>query len=61
MIRDEADFRMHVDYIHYNPVKHGLVERPVDWPYSSIHRYIARGILPATWGTADPPADLDLE
>jgi len=61
MIRDEADFRRHVDYIHYNPVKHGLVDRPVDWPYSSIHRHIARGILPATWGTSQPPADLDLE
>ncbi|MBY0455158.1 MAG: transposase [Burkholderiaceae bacterium] len=37
-IRDEVDFATHVQYIHYNPVKHGYVERPEDWPYSSIHR-----------------------
>lgn len=35
VIRDEADFQRHLDYIHYNPVKHGLVQRPEDWPYSS--------------------------
>lgn len=37
-IRDERDFRAHVEYCHFNPVKHGLVERPEDWPYSTIHR-----------------------
>ncbi|WP_411728584.1 REP-associated tyrosine transposase [Methyloglobulus sp.] len=50
-IRDENDFSRHVDYIHYNPVKHGYVARPADWAYSSIHRYIRQGILPATWGS----------
>ena len=49
-IRDERDYARHVDYIHYNPVKHGYVLRPVDWPYSSLHRYIQRGILPVDWG-----------
>ena len=49
-IRTESDFNHHVDYIHYNPVKHGLVLRPVDWQYSSIHRYIRQGILTADWG-----------
>lgn len=49
-IRDDADFERHVDYIHYNPVKHGLVSRAIDWPYSSFHRYVERGILPADWG-----------
>jgi putative transposase len=39
-IRNESDLNHHIDYIHYNPVKHGLVTRPVDWQYSSIHRYI---------------------
>jgi putative transposase len=39
-IRDDKDFSHHVDYIHYNPVKHGYVKRPADWVYSSIHRYI---------------------
>ena len=51
-IRDERDFARHVDYIHYNPVKHGLVTRPVDWLYSSIHRYIRQGILTADWGAS---------
>lgn len=42
-IRDEADYGAHVRYCHMNPVKHGFVERPEDWPYSSIHREIALG------------------
>jgi putative transposase len=50
VIRDDADFERHVDYIHYNPVKHGLVSRAWDWPHSSFHRYVERGILPADWG-----------
>jgi putative transposase len=49
-IRDDADLERHVDYIHYNPVKHGLVSRAADWPHSSFHRYVERGILPADWG-----------
>ncbi len=49
-IRDEADFERHVDYIHYNPVKHGYVARVADWPHSSFHRYVERGILAQDWG-----------
>ena len=49
-IRDEADFQRHVDYIHYNPVKHGYVTRVADWPHSSFHRYVERGILAPDWG-----------
>ncbi len=49
-IRDETDLARHVDYIHYNPVKHGWVTRPVDWPHSTLHSYIERGILTADWG-----------
>ena len=49
-IRDDADLERHVDYIHYNPVKHGLVSRVSDWPHSSFHRYVERGMLPADWG-----------
>jgi putative transposase len=53
-IRDESDFSRHVDYIHYNPVKHNLVTRVKDWPYSSFHRYVRRGLMPEDWGgTAD--------
>jgi hypothetical protein len=50
-IRSDADFERHVDYIHYNPVKHGLVSRAADWPYSSFHRYVEHCILPADWGS----------
>jgi putative transposase len=49
-IRDDVDFERHVDYIHYNPVKHGYVTRVCDWPYSSFHRYVKNGLLPADWG-----------
>jgi putative transposase len=52
MIRDEEDMRLHVDYIHYNPVKHGLVERVVDWEWSSFHRYVRMGYYEAEWGGA---------
>ena len=50
MIRDETDFARHVDYVHYNPVKHGYARCAVEWPYSSIHRYIEAGTLPSDWG-----------
>jgi putative transposase len=49
-IRDERDLECHVNYIHFNPVKHGLVSRACDWPHSSFHRYVARGFLPNDWG-----------
>jgi putative transposase len=48
-IRDDADFERHVDYVHFNPVKHGHVTRVLDWPYSSFHRFVWRGILPEDW------------
>ncbi len=48
-IRDEADYRAHVRYCWINPVKHGLVDRAVDWPHSSIHREIARGMISPNW------------
>ena len=49
-IRDDRDRQNHVDYIHYNPVKHGHVQRVVDWPHSSFHRYVREGLLGADWG-----------
>jgi len=49
-IRDDSDFERHVDYIHFNPVKHGHVARVSDWPHSSFHRYVERGLLAADWG-----------
>ncbi len=57
-IRDETDFIQHVDYIHYNPVKHGLVAAPKDWLYSSFHRYVQDGAYIRDWG-ADSPIKLD--
>ena len=50
LVRDEADLSRCVDYVHFNPVKHGHVARVVDWPYSTFHRHVARGWLPADWG-----------
>jgi putative transposase len=49
-IRDDADLEHHVDYIHFNPVKHGYVTRVTDWPHSSFHRYVERGLLAPDWG-----------
>jgi putative transposase len=49
-IRDDADFARHCDYIHYNPVGHGLCRQPRDWNYSSFHRYVAQGIYSIDWG-----------
>ena len=48
-IRDDADFRAHLDYVHINPVKHGLVGRVRDWPYSSFHKYVAHGVYAPDW------------
>jgi len=59
-IWDENDLQRHVDYIHYNPVKHGLVKRVVDWPFSSFHRYVRHGWLSADWGGAER-VDLESE
>ena len=52
-IRDDGDLQRHVDYIHFNPVKHGWVRRAADWPHSSLHRYIERGWARSDWGGGD--------
>lgn len=49
-IRDEADFEQHMNYLHYNPLKHGLVHRVTDWAYSTFHRYVDNGVYPNDWG-----------
>ncbi|MBI3230159.1 MAG: transposase [Burkholderiales bacterium] len=49
-IRDDHDFARHMDYLHYNPVKHGLVTRVQDWPYSTFHRHVKAGRYPLNWG-----------
>ncbi|MCG2583732.1 transposase [Massilia sp. TS11] len=53
LIRDEDDLGRHIDYIHWNPVKHGLVSQVRDWPWSSFHRYVRHGIYAPDWGTGD--------
>ena len=50
-IRNSEDLYRHIDYIHYNPVKHGLVQQLKDWPYSSFHQYVRQGALPMNWGS----------
>ena len=56
-IRDEHDLQAHVDYIHHNPVKHGYVAKAVDWPHSSLHRYIRLDWLAADWGIGQEPGE----
>ena len=55
-IRDDKDLEAHVDYVHFNPVKHGLAARVRDWPHSSFHRFVKEGRLPADWGGAGAEA-----
>jgi putative transposase len=52
-IRDEQDYENHFDYIHYNPVKHGLVNNVADWSWSSFHRYVKAGVYAPDWGEGD--------
>jgi putative transposase len=55
-IRDENDFARHGDYIHWNPVKHGLVTRACDWPYSTFHRLVREGRHLPDWELAESVA-----
>jgi putative transposase len=50
VIRDEEDLIKHIDYIHWNPVKHMWVKNVGDWPHSSFHSFVARGVYPENWG-----------
>jgi len=51
-LRDPTDLARHLDYIPYNPVKHGLVKSVADWPWSSFHRYVSMGVYELGWGAA---------
>lgn len=55
LIRYQTDFSHHCDYIHYNPVRHGLCSKPQDWQFSSVHRFVAQGIYPHNWGMDELP------
>ena len=48
-IRHDRDYVAHMDYLHFNPVKHGWVDKVIDWPYSSFHLYVKRGLYPVDW------------
>ena len=50
LLRDGLDFEQHINYIHYNPVKHGYVSRAIDWKHSSFHKYVEQGIISSNWG-----------
>jgi putative transposase len=54
LLRNEKDWHAHMDYIHYNPVKHGYVKSPRDWRYSSFHNAVKRGLYVEDWGAAEP-------
>ena len=60
-IRDENDFERHMDYIHYNPVKHGYAEQVQDWPHSTFHRHVRDGTYPMDWGGSVELAEMLLE
>jgi putative transposase len=52
-IRDEKDYIIHMNYIHYNPVKHGYVSKAGDWQFSTFHRYLRNGIYTQDWGDSN--------
>ena len=52
-ILDEDDLETHLDYIHYNPIKHGYVERAIDWQWGSFHRYLRDGVYDSEWSGED--------
>jgi len=53
IIRNQNDMNKHIDYIHYNPIKHGLVQSPYEWEFSSIHKYFKDGYYLSDWGKKD--------
>lgn len=61
VIRDERDWRNHLDYIHYNPVKHGLVSRPDEWPWSSFGNAVRKGWYDADWGSIEPTTVIGMD
>ena len=53
LIRDEKDYQAHMDYVHINPVKHGLVKQVADWPHSTFHKLVDDGVYPLNWVGGD--------
>jgi putative transposase len=61
IIRDEDDFARHLDYVHFNPVKHGSVESAGDHRWSSFSEWVKRGVYPTDWGSVEPDRIKDME
>jgi putative transposase len=61
LLRDEEDWRRHMDYIHYNPVKHGYVKNPGDWPHSSFQQAIREGLYASDFGAEVPNGTSGME
>lgn len=61
LIRDEPDYQRHIDYIHFNAVKHGYAKHPGEWPHSSFRRFVRRGLYPPEWGAPPDVRALDFE
>jgi len=61
LIRDQDDFNRHCDYIHYNPVKHGLAKSPSEWKYSSFEKFVKLGIYEPGWGTFVDKTIIDMD
>lgn len=61
LIREQDDLRRHIDYLHFNPVKHGLVKCVKDWPYSTFHRFVKNGFYPQDWGGDDTEDSKDVD
>ena len=51
MIRDDEDYAAHMDYLHFNPIKHDLVKQVSDWPHSTFHKLVEKGIYPEDWAS----------
>ncbi|MES1190804.1 MAG: transposase [Steroidobacter sp.] len=61
LIRNEQDYQAHVDYVHFNPVKHQLVRRVSEWPYSTFHRWLEAGVYPSNWGAGGVSSSLEYD
>ena len=59
LIRSDIDYEKHIDYIHYNPVKHKYVSQATQWPFSTIHKYIEKRVLNSNWGCSGLPDGID--
>ena len=59
VIRDEQDLENHLDYIHWNPIKHGYVNRPEDWPCSTYRDWVGLGVYETGWGWVEKPNNIN--